>query len=68
MPMCGKPGMRMSTACTWVPSSRCSALHTQSMLHQSRTPQEWSRWPGTASKAWLLPSTVTVPVTAQGIS
>src|ERR1700735_3777381 len=45
-----------------------AVVQIQSMDHQSRTPQEWSRCPGAASRVWRRPSMVTDPVTVQGIS
>ena len=38
-------GTRMSARWTRVPSSRRSEHQHQPKAHQSRTPQEWSRWP-----------------------
>ena len=67
MPSRGAPGMRRSRPWRRVPSSRWAANQTQSMLHQSRTPHEWSRWPG-AWTASVSPSIAIVPLTRQGIS
>ena len=45
-----------------------AADQTQSMLHQSRTPHEWSRWPGARRSASVSPSIAIVPLTRHGIS
>ena len=52
--------MRMSARWTRVPSSRRMEHQHHPKAHQSRTPQEWSRWP-CPSTVNVSPPTVTVP-------
>src|SRR3546814_20081341 len=50
-----------------VPSSRAPAVQTQPRLHQSRSPQLWSRWPIPSKSIRSSPTRIS-PCTWQGIS
>ena len=54
-------------ACTKEPSAKLPDVQFQGNSHQSRTPQEWSRWPP-QSTAIVSSPIVTVPVTQHEIS
>ena len=58
-----------NTVTAWmrVPSSSRNAVQHQAVAHQSRTPQEWSRWPGPSSSMRSSPTRIS-PWTRQGTS